>query len=48
MNVLSKNDNVYDVGILASEIYFPSTCVMQEELEVFDKVSKGKYTIGLG
>lgn len=30
------------------EIYFPSTYVAQEDLEVFDKVSKGKYTIGLG
>jgi len=37
-----------NVGILAIEIYFPSTCVNQEELEVFDGVSKGKYTIGLG
>jgi len=30
------------------EIYFPSTYVAQEDLEVYDKVSKGKYTIGLG
>lgn len=30
------------------EIYFPPTYVSQEELEAFDKVPKGKYTIGLG
>ncbi|KAG1354617.1 putative Hydroxymethylglutaryl-CoA synthase [Cocos nucifera] len=35
-------------GILAMDIYFPPTCVQQEELEVYDGVSKGKYTIGLG
>ncbi|MED6167683.1 hypothetical protein PIB30_004900 [Stylosanthes scabra] len=37
-----------DVGILAMDIYFPSTCVQQEALEVHDGASKGKYTIGLG
>lgn len=37
-----------NVGILAMEIYFPTTCVQQEDLETFDGVSKGKYTIGLG
>ncbi|KAK8935754.1 Hydroxymethylglutaryl-CoA synthase [Platanthera zijinensis] len=37
-----------DVGILAMDIYFPSACVQQESLEVFDGASKGKYTIGLG
>nr|CAD1835374.1 unnamed protein product [Ananas comosus var. bracteatus] len=36
------------VGILAMDIYFPPTCVQQEELEAYDGVSKGKYTIGLG
>ena len=36
-----------NVGIVALEIYFPSTCVRQDDLEVFDKASKGKYTIGL-
>lgn len=35
-----------DVGIVAMEIYFPSQYVSQEELEQFDKVSTGKYTIG--
>ncbi|XP_077235043.1 hydroxymethylglutaryl-CoA synthase-like [Tasmannia lanceolata] len=37
-----------DVGILAMDIYFPPTCIQQEALEVYDGVSKGKYTIGLG
>uniref|UniRef100_A0A0C9RW16 Hydroxymethylglutaryl-CoA synthase n=1 Tax=Wollemia nobilis TaxID=56998 RepID=A0A0C9RW16_9CONI len=37
-----------NVGILAMEVYFPSTCVQQDALETFDGVSKGKYTIGLG
>jgi hydroxymethylglutaryl-CoA synthase len=36
------------VGILAMEIYIPKRYVSQEELEVFDGVSAGKYTIGLG
>ncbi|RWS01573.1 hypothetical protein B4U80_00477, partial [Leptotrombidium deliense] len=37
-----------DIGILAIEMYFPSSFVDQTELEEFDGVSKGKYTIGLG
>ena len=37
-----------NVGILAIEVYFPSTYVCQEKLETFDGVGKGKYTIGLG
>ncbi|PWW73915.1 hydroxymethylglutaryl-CoA synthase [Tuber magnatum] len=37
-----------NVGIKAIEIYFPSQCVDQAELEKFDGVSTGKYTIGLG
>ncbi|KAF7951912.1 hypothetical protein EAE96_007209 [Botrytis aclada] len=37
-----------NIGIKAIEIYFPSQCVAQEELEKFDGVSAGKYTIGLG
>lgn len=37
-----------DVGIVAMEVYFPSKYVDQAELEIFDKVSTGKYTIGLG
>ncbi|XP_030748153.1 hydroxymethylglutaryl-CoA synthase 1 [Sitophilus oryzae] len=37
-----------NVGILALEIYFPSQYVDQTELEQYDGVSAGKYTIGLG
>jgi len=37
-----------NVGILAVEIYFPNQFVDQADLEEFDSVSKGKYTIGLG
>jgi len=37
-----------DVGLLAIEMYVPSMYVDQTELEAFDGVSKGKYTIGLG
>ncbi|KAI5894545.1 hydroxymethylglutaryl-coenzyme A synthase [Schizophyllum commune H4-8] len=35
-----------DVGVLALDIYFPYWCV--SELEDYDGVSKGTYTIGLG
>ena len=44
------NGNVHplDIGILAIEIYFPKNYVDQEALEDYDKVSSGKYTIGLG
>ncbi|KAG7175189.1 Hydroxymethylglutaryl-CoA synthase, cytoplasmic-like [Homarus americanus] len=37
-----------DVGIISMELYFPSQYVDQAELEAFDGVSQGKYTIGLG
>lgn len=37
-----------DVGIIALELYTPAQCVSQEDLEKFDQVSTGKYTIGLG
>ena len=37
-----------NVGIVALEVYFPSQCVNQTELESFDGASGGKYTIGLG
>ncbi|KAL3662690.1 hypothetical protein V7S43_012098 [Phytophthora oleae] len=37
-----------DVGILAMEVHFPSDYVNQQEMEVFDGVSSGKYTLGLG
>ncbi|KYQ91122.1 hydroxymethylglutaryl-CoA synthase [Tieghemostelium lacteum] len=37
-----------NIGIHAIEIYFPKTYVAQEDLEKFDGVSSGKYTLGLG
>lgn len=37
-----------DVGIKAIEVYFPAQYVDQTELEVYDGVSPGKYTLGLG
>ena len=39
---------VEDVGILAIEFYMPTQYVEQTDLEQYDGVSKGKYTIGLG
>ncbi|GME42130.1 Hydroxymethylglutaryl-synthase [Neofusicoccum parvum] len=37
-----------NIGIKAIELYFPAQCVDQADLEKFDGVSQGKYTIGLG
>ncbi|XP_066507839.1 hydroxymethylglutaryl-CoA synthase, cytoplasmic isoform X2 [Hoplias malabaricus] len=37
-----------DVGIIAMEVYIPSQYVDQAELEEFDAVGTGKYTLGLG
>eukprot|EP01087_Luapelamoeba_hula_P001719 TRINITY_DN1148_c0_g1_i1.p1 TRINITY_DN1148_c0_g1~~TRINITY_DN1148_c0_g1_i1.p1 ORF type:complete len:490 (+),score=64.27 TRINITY_DN1148_c0_g1_i1:402-1871(+) len=37
-----------NVGIKALYTYFPSSYVSQTELEAYDGVSAGKYTIGLG
>ncbi|TVY81977.1 Hydroxymethylglutaryl-CoA synthase [Lachnellula suecica] len=37
-----------NIGIKAIELYFPNQCVEQKELEKFDGVSQGKYTVGLG
>lgn len=37
-----------NIGIKAIDIYFPNQYVAQSELEKFDGVSTGKYTIGLG
>ncbi|KFD49938.1 hypothetical protein M514_09152 [Trichuris suis] len=37
-----------NVGIIGMDIYFPSMYVDQSELELYDAVSPGKYTIGLG
>lgn len=40
--------NVHQAGIIAVELYIPKKYVDQAELESFDGVSAGKYTIGLG
>ncbi|KAJ3201020.1 hypothetical protein HK099_002403, partial [Clydaea vesicula] len=37
-----------NIGIVAIEAHIPKKYVNQDELEDFDGVSKGKYTIGLG
>ncbi|KAK5686704.1 3-hydroxy-3-methylglutaryl coenzyme A synthase [Elasticomyces elasticus] len=37
-----------NVGIKALQIYFPNECVEHSDLEAYDGVSTGKYTIGLG
>ncbi|VDN07917.1 unnamed protein product [Thelazia callipaeda] len=37
-----------NVGIRGMEFYFPKLYVKLRELEVFDEVSRGKYTVGLG
>ncbi|PHH65973.1 hypothetical protein CDD81_921 [Ophiocordyceps australis] len=37
-----------NIGIKAIELYFPSQYVEQSELEKFDGVAAGKYTVGLG
>lgn len=37
-----------NIGIKGIEVYIPSQCVNQAELEKYDGVSTGKYTIGLG
>ncbi|VDM36697.1 unnamed protein product [Toxocara canis] len=44
----SMVDDPMNVGIRAMELYFPRTYVEQSDLEKFDKVTPGKYTIGLG
>jgi len=37
-----------NVGIVASECYFPQTYVSQADMENFDGIPSGKYQIGLG
>ena len=37
-----------NLGIIDIEIYFPKYYISQYELEEYDKVPHGKYTIGLG
>ena len=44
----SSNNNQKNVGILAIEVYTPSTYISQSDLEEHSGVSKGKYTLGLG
>ena len=37
-----------NVGVIAADVYFPSTFVAQSALEECDGVPAGKYTKGLG
>eukprot|EP00474_Spongospora_subterranea_P010060 CRZ10518.1 hypothetical protein [Spongospora subterranea] len=37
-----------NVGIVAMEVYIPKNYVSQQELEQFEQVSAGKFTLGLG
>ncbi|KAF8315367.1 putative hydroxymethylglutaryl-CoA synthase [Clavulina sp. PMI_390] len=48
MTSTSSSSRPPNVGILGIEMWFPKRCISEEDLEVFDGVSKGKYTIGLG
>ncbi|BDA43888.1 Hydroxymethylglutaryl-CoA synthase, cytoplasmic [Coccomyxa sp. Obi] len=48
VSLVQSEERAKHVGILALEVYFPDIYVSQEELEVHDKVTKGKYTVGLG
>lgn len=34
--------------LLSDRVSFPSQCISETELEVYDRVAPGKYTIGLG
>nr|XP_036877218.1 hydroxymethylglutaryl-CoA synthase, mitochondrial [Manis javanica] len=46
---LAKTDTwPKDVGILALEVYFPAQYVDQSDLEKYDNVEAGRYTVGLG
>ncbi|TIC01075.1 hydroxymethylglutaryl-CoA synthase [Wallemia mellicola] len=42
---MSRPENV---GIIGIEVYFPKRCISETDLEQFDGVSAGKYTIGFG
>lgn len=46
--IQAANERPKNVGVLGIEMYFPRRCISEEDLEVFDGVAKGKYTIGLG
>jgi len=41
-------ENEDRAGICSMEVHFPQTFVSQEELEKYDNVKPGKYTLGLG
>lgn len=45
---MTVNERPQNVGIKAMEMYIPSKVVNQAELEKFDEIPQGKYTIGLG
>lgn len=45
---MEVNGHPQNVGIVAVEIYFPNTYVSQTDLEKYDGVAAGKYTVGLG
>jgi hydroxymethylglutaryl-CoA synthase len=45
---VSSSNSDKNVGILALEVYTPSTYISQAELEEHSGVSQGKYTLGLG
>lgn len=47
-SVSQSSFNDKNVGILAIEVYTPSTYITQSDLEEHSGVSKGKYTLGLG
>ncbi|GAA5940220.1 hydroxymethylglutaryl-CoA synthase [Sporobolomyces koalae] len=44
----SPSQRPQNVGIHAIDLYFPLRCIDESDLERFDGVSAGKYTIGLG
>ena len=44
----NNNNGEKHVGILALEVYVPSTYISQTKLEEHTGVPAGKYTIGLG
>ena len=44
----NNNNNNDNPGIISMECYFPKLYICQEEFEKYNKVSAGKYTIGLG
>ncbi|CAL5218963.1 g717 [Coccomyxa viridis] len=48
ISLVHSEERAKHVGILALEVYFPNTYVSQEDLEAYDKVQPGKYTLGLG